>query len=144
MLTKFNEGMTISLPDKLEFEEIKKFITLFDLDNRALDSEQFLIAKSNNKLCGFLRMRTHHDCQELSSLGIIESERGKGIGLTLLKKQIELSTKPLFLVCIIPEYFEPLGFQIVSSYPDAIMDKLNYCKNDLAVPEPYVVMQHFK
>lgn len=136
--------MTITLPDKIEFEEVKKHISIFDLDNRALEPEQFLIAKSNNKLCGFLRMRTHHDCQELSSLGIIESERGKGIGNTLLKKQIEISTKPLFLVCTIPEYFEPLGFQIVSSYPDAIKDKLNYCINDLAVPEPYVVMQYFK
>ena len=60
------------------------------------------------------------------------------LGLLIL---ILKSSKPLFLVCIIPEFFTPFGFEIVPEYPEAMQEKLNYCTSELVVPETYVVMK---
>jgi len=123
-----------------DFDFIKQHIQLFDLDNRDLQVQQFLVAKLHNDIVGFGRIRKHKGCDEFCSLGIIEDYRHQGIAKTLTLTSIEISTQPIYLVCIIPEFFEPLGFTIVTEYPPEILDKLNYCISELTVPEPYVVM----
>ena len=54
---------------------------------------------------------------------------------------IEKTNQTIYLVCIIPEYFENFGFTICNSYPEEINDKLKYCTESLVVPEKYVVMR---
>jgi N-acetylglutamate synthase-like GNAT family acetyltransferase len=112
------------------------------LDDRSLEREQFLVAKHQEEILGFGRIRKHKGCDEFCSLGVIESKRFKGIAKALILARIEISTQPIFLVCIIPEFFESLGFAIVSDYPNEMQDKLNYCVSELTVPEPYVVMKY--
>ncbi len=137
--------MTISNPNSIEFNFIKDHICKFELDNRELQMEQFLIAKNrDNEILAFGRIRVHKDCDELCSLGVIESERLKGIGHLLSNNLIKNSQQPLYLVCIIPQFFEPLGFKIVSNFPKELLEKLNYCTGELVVPEKYVVMKYFK
>ncbi len=128
----------------LQFEEIKKYISLFELDSRQLSAEQFLVAVKNNRLIGFGRIREYENCSELCSLGVIEPERNKGVGKALTQELIKKARKKLFLVCIIPEYFEKLGFEITYNYPNPIADKLNYCRNSLPVEENYVAMELIK
>ena len=127
-----------------EFEFIKQHIQLFELDNRELQSEEFLVASYQNSVVGFGRIRSYESCNELCSLGIIETERLKGIGKQLVFELIKKSSNPLFLVCIIPDFFVPLGFEIVSEYPTELQNKLNYCTSELCVPENYVVMKYTK
>lgn len=105
---------------------------------------QFLVAKHNNELLGFGRIRKHKGCDEFCSLGVLESKRFKGIAKELILARIKIATQPIYLVCIIPEYFESLGFVIVNEYPPEIADKLNYCTSELLVPETYVVMKYQK
>ena len=69
--------------------------------------------------------------------------RRNNIGKQIVVEIIKSSNQPLYLVCIIPEYFIPFGFKIVSNYPDEIQNKLDYCNEALAVPENYVAMKHF-
>ena len=126
-----------------DFETIKFLIQQFDLDNRNLELNQFLVAKQNNLLLGFGRIRKHNGCDEFCSLGVVEEKRYNGIAKLLIEARIEIATQPIYLVCIQPEYFEKLGFVIVNDYPPEIEDKLNYCTNELVVPENYVVM-HYK
>jgi len=116
-------------------------IQRFELDDRELDYQQFLVAKENDELLGFGRIRQRDDCFELCSLGVTEPMRLKGIGKQLVKALILKSSNPLFLVCIIPEFFTPFGFDVVSEYPEAMQEKLNYCTSELVVPETYVVMK---
>ena len=104
--------------------------------------EDFLIALSNDELVGFGRIRDRENCYELCSLGVIEPERFKGVGKQLVQSLIKQSGKPLYLVCIIPEYFKPFGFVVVEEYPDAMKEKLHYCTSELVVPEKYVVMKY--
>jgi N-acetylglutamate synthase-like GNAT family acetyltransferase len=127
-----------------DFEKIKAYISLFELDNRDLDYRQFLVYKKGNNLLGFGRIRNYSNCDELCSLGVIEAERNKGIGKQLVKALIQKATSNLFLVCIIPQYFEGLNFKVTNQYPKDILEKLNYCTNSLVVEEDYVAMKWSK
>lgn len=134
-------NLIIAPTDKNDFDEIVQYISQFELDNRALEPDQFLVAKHQNVLVGFGRIRSYADCEELCSLGVIENERLKGIGKELAKALVKKARKPLYLVCIIPEFFEPHGFKITKNYPIELQDKLSYCTNELVVKETYVVMK---
>jgi hypothetical protein len=79
----------------------------------------------------------------MCSLGIITKERNKGIAKLLVQHLIDVSTQPLYLVCIIPEFFTPFNFKIVTEYPPELQNKLEYCIHDLVVEEEYVVMKYF-
>ncbi len=124
-----------------DFLLVKKFINEFALDNTNLKREQFLLAKFNNELVGFVRQKNYSGCSELCSLGVIESYRLKGVGSKLVKAIIHQCKNPLYLVAIIPKFFTPFGFNEIADYPNEILNKLQYCQNSLGVPEPYVVMK---
>ncbi len=107
-----------------------------------MQNNQFLVAKENGELFGFGRIRTHLSCSELCSLGVTEPKRMQGIGKQLVKQLILKANQPIYLVCIIPEFFIPFGFQVVSEYPEDMEEKLQYCTSELIVPEKYVVMKY--
>ncbi len=134
--------MLISVPTENEFTGILEYIHQFELDNRDLKREQFLVAKEEEELLGFGRIRRHKGCDEFCSLGVIESKRRIGIATALIQARLNISTQPVFLVCIIPEFFEPMGFKAVDEYPPEMQDKLDYCTSELIVPEDYVVMKY--
>ena len=123
------------------FEQVKSKIDEFELDNRELKAEEFLVIKNREGLLGFGRVREHADFSEMCSMGIIEAKRFSGLGKQLAQALIEKATQPLYLVCIIPEYFETLGFSICKDFPIALQDKLDYCTHSLPVDEKYVVMR---
>jgi N-acetylglutamate synthase-like GNAT family acetyltransferase len=127
-----------------DFDLIKKYIAKFELDNRDLRMEQFTVAKQNDSLLGFARIRSHNGCDEFCSLGVIEQKRHNGIAKLLTLNGIKISTQALYLVTIIPEFFETLGYKEVNSYPTELQDKLDYCNSELSVPEKYVVMKYQK
>jgi N-acetylglutamate synthase-like GNAT family acetyltransferase len=127
-----------------DFEKIKTYIEAFELDNRALHYQQFLVAKESDTLLGFVRIRKHRSCDEFCSLGVIETKRFHGIAKELVMALIKNATQPIYLACIIPEFFEKLGFTIVDEFPAEMADKLHYCISELLVPEKYVVMKYQK
>lgn len=141
MNTEISSKLLISNCTTQQFEEVKKYISLFELDNRELKAEEFLVASINNSLVGFGRIREFENCSELCSLGVIEPERYKGIGSSLTKQLIKKAKNKLYLVCIIPDFFKPIGFEICVQFPAELKDKLNYCNQNLPVSETYVVMQ---
>jgi N-acetylglutamate synthase-like GNAT family acetyltransferase len=118
-------------------------VLTFELDDRELNYSEFLVAKLNNNIVGFGRIRNYESSCELCSLGVIKPNRLQGIGNAIVKELILRATKPLYLVCIIPDFFKPHGFTIAINYPMELENKLNYCASHLFVPERYVVMKHF-
>lgn len=122
------------------FEEVRQYIQTFELDNRRLRPEDFLIALMDDTLVGFGRVREYGDCSELCSLGVTEPHRCKGIGSMLVRALVQKAQQPLYLVCIIPSFFEPHGFATCAHYPATMQQKLDYCNSALPVAEPYVVM----
>lgn len=131
-------------PSQKEFRKICLLINEFELDNRDLKKEQFTVAIHEGELVGFGRLREHADCYELCSLGVIPSFRKKGIGKAIVNRLIEpdsyRGSKNIYLVCIIPEYFKPFGFQSVKKCPASVKDKIEYCTSELKVPEKYLAM----
>lgn len=136
------EKLHISQPNSEDFLEIKQHILAFELDNRSLQKEEFLVAKQKQQILGFGRIREYEDCYELCSLGVIEPERNKGIGKQLTQALIQKAKQPLYLVCIIPDFFKPFNFRETKAYPSVLADKLQYCVSELVVPETYVVMKY--
>lgn len=135
---------SLQKPTEKQFIEICEFIKEFELDNRDLRKEQFIVAVNNTNVLGFGRLRQHTDCMELCSLGVVTPHRRKGIGKAIVNQLIKNTANTIFLVCIIPDFFTPLGFRIVEAYPSSIKDKLNYCTQELVVPETYVAMLYSK
>jgi N-acetylglutamate synthase-like GNAT family acetyltransferase len=134
-------NVNISACTEIEFPLIKELIAEFCLDDNDLQSSQFLVAKYDDKIVGFGRLRQYPTCSELCSLGVIEDKRLKGVGRQLTLALIKKATFPLYLVAIIPDFFTRFGFTEISDFPSEIGTKLNYCKESLSVPEPYVVMK---
>jgi N-acetylglutamate synthase-like GNAT family acetyltransferase len=124
-----------------DFELVKKLIQEFELDDRQLRQDEFLVMTKNNELIGFGRVREHEGLSEMCSTGITPPFRNKGYGVRLLKALEQKAKQPVYLVCVIPLYFEKLGFEICHHYPAQMEDKLNYCINGLPVNETYVVMK---
>ncbi len=124
-----------------EFEQVKHFITAFELDDRVLKQEEFLVIKNSEGLLGFGRVREFDGFSEMCSLGIITHKRSNGLGRLLTQAMIHKAKHHIYLVCIIPHYFESFGFKVCDTYPAQIQDKLNYCTDSLVVPEDYVVME---
>ena len=131
----------IRIPSHEEFQQICKYISEFELDDRELKQEEFIAAFRNTELVGFGRLRKHSDSTELCSLGVVTPHRRQGIGKALVKALIEKSVSEIYLVCIIPEFFIPFGFAVVAKFPTAIQEKLNYCTDCLVVPEKYVALK---
>ena len=127
-------------PDDREFEQISHYIQEFELDNRNLQKEQFITALHTGMIVGFGRLKRHSDCMELCSLGVIPSHRKKGIGKAVVAELIKQCALPVYLVCIIPDFFTPFGFKKVTNYPISIKNKLIYCTHELVVPEKYFPM----
>ena len=127
-------------PENL-FGKVQSYISNFELDDRALQLKEFLVLAKNDTLFAFGRLRHHQHCDEICSVGVIEEARHIGLASKLIKALIEQAKQPLYLVSIIPAFFESLGFEICNEYPQEIAEKLNYCTCSLEVPEPYVVMR---
>ncbi|GIV26360.1 MAG: hypothetical protein KatS3mg027_0174 [Bacteroidia bacterium] len=129
------------------FEQVKAGIEAMWLDNRCLEYKQFLVAiHSNNDVLGFGRIREYPDCSEICSVGVFEAYRNQGIGKSIVKKLIEeflkRNDKPIYVITVIPKFFEKLNFKVINEpFPKAIQEKLDYCIQDLPVPEAYVVMR---
>ncbi|GAB4207093.1 MAG: GNAT family N-acetyltransferase [Bacteroidia bacterium] len=143
------EDIVIKPCDDKDFDEVKEYVREMCLDDREMKHYQFLVAKKDEEILGFGRLREYEDSVELCSLGVIEKYRGKGIGKKLVWSLIDnfyqksdFNRKNLYVVTIIPEYFLKFGFRMVEdNCPLSIMKKYEYCTNVLSVPEKYVVMR---
>jgi amino-acid N-acetyltransferase len=132
--------MIFKNPSDKEFSEVCTLIKAYELDNRHLRKEEFTIALNNNQIIAFGRLRKHSDCAELCSIGVLKTDRNKGMGSALVKHIIQNSTLPIYVVCIIPEFFTRFGFKLTTNYPQSIAEKINYCTHELSVPQAYVAM----
>jgi N-acetylglutamate synthase-like GNAT family acetyltransferase len=132
---------TLHICDEVLFENVKNYIREFELDDRLMEKEQFLTLSKNSELLAFGRIRSHKGFSEICSVGVLEEVRHKGLAKRIVAALIESCGQPLYLVCIIPSFFEPFGFAPCKTFPPEIQEKLDYCTANLIVPEDYVVMR---
>jgi N-acetylglutamate synthase-like GNAT family acetyltransferase len=127
-------------------KRIRLKISEFELDDAGFEIPQFLVAEKDERIVGIGRIREHAECSEAATLGVDNDKRLKGVGAKLFGAMVEKAKQQhaLYLVCVIPEFFFPFGFEIVEDYPYPMKDKLMRCETQLAVPEKYVVMKKLR
>lgn len=109
-------------------EKVKQLAMSFDLDCEDFSIHQFYVAKSNTEIVGFGRLRKYSSCTEVATVGVIPEERYKGIGTAIVNELIKSGPKELFVTCVIPHFFERIGFETVKHYPEVLRKKVNFCK----------------
>lgn len=134
-VTTFN----ITNPTTDDWINIRHLIKDYKLDDNDLSIDQFIVCKAGQQLLAFGRIKKHSDCDELSSLGVLTTYRNKSIGKTMVHELIKLTTKNIFIVTVIPDYFTKLGFEKVSQYPESMIAKQNVCKDICGCNSPTVM-----
>jgi N-acetylglutamate synthase-like GNAT family acetyltransferase len=132
----------IHQPTESEFEQVKKYARQFDLDDENMEMSQFKVLLANNKLAAFGRMKVHKDGIELCTVGVVEEFRGKKLGQALVRDFIKSTKQDIYLVTVIPDFFNKMGFKEVKEYPASIKEKSEMCGTKHHVDETYVVMKH--
>ena len=124
-----------------DFKRVGELIQEFELDNRNLTPEQFLVIKHDSEIIAFGRVLEHDSCSEICSLGVINNKRNQGLAKNMMMALIQKATKPIYIVSILPKYFVAMGFQMCEDFPEIIQSKLNYCTGSLPVDEKYMAMK---
>ncbi|MGE0569329.1 MAG: GNAT family N-acetyltransferase [Bacteroidia bacterium] len=127
--------------EKEDLSHLIDLLNQLELDSRNILLHEFILAKKQNQIIGFIRLKKHSECYELCSLGVVEPERYKYVATKLVNALLKKNKQPLYLVCIIPEFFKRFNFNIVTKFPQEMNDKLEYCINSLPVEEQYVAMK---
>ncbi len=128
-------------PNAGEFEEVKKWVEDFWLDDESMDSARFRVLVDSNKVIAFGRLRENIDATELCTLGVVKEFRGKGLGRLMVECLLKEAKQDIYVVTVIPAFFSKLGFEFVENYPASMQKKVNLCTTDYHVGEIYRVMK---
>jgi len=134
--------MKIRQASHFDFPEIIEILEEFNLDMEELEPSQFVVCEFNESIVGVGRLRNSNETLELSSLGVLEDHRNKGIGKQIIHFLMNSApSTPIFVVTEIPDYFSKHGFVICDQYPESVSKKLQRCLSELNCSNP-VVMKH--
>jgi len=116
-------------PNDAELIHIKSFLKEYGLDDSGISKEQFKILLYNNEIAAFGRLKKHNDCIELCSVGVVKEYRGKGLGEAIVKNLLSEVKQDVYLVTVIPGFFNKMGFKEIKEYPISLKYKSeNFCE----------------
>ena len=121
----------ISTASESDFAEIIQLATRFDLDTEGVEWGQFMVAKQDTSIIGFGRLRFYsgsEQCMEVATVGVVPEERNKGVGSAIVNELIRKGPHEIYVTCVIPAFFEKLGFKTVKQYPSVLQKKVDFCK----------------
>lgn len=112
--------------DDLPF--IQEQVQRFKLDPERLEAGQFIVAREAGQIVAFGRVKPYPGgVYELGSVGVLESERGKGWGDRVVRELIRrFPTDEVFITTDLAAYFERFGFRRMDpgQAPQPLLDKL--------------------
>src|SRR5262245_58255006 len=106
---------------------IREHVQRFRLDGEHLAAEQFIVAREGGRLVAFGRVKPYGGgVFELGTVGVMESERGKGWGDRVVHELIRrFPNREVWITTDLTAYFERFGFRKVDSgVPAPLVDKL--------------------
>lgn len=131
---KYLTAEPFMMPDVIELLEE------MGLDSEDLVPDEFVVATENDSIIACGRVLQHEDALELASIGVVESERGKGIGSEVVRQLLGLYPgEQIYTVTDIPLFFQRFGLSVVTDYPESIAGKLQRCKEELQCENPVVL-----
>ncbi len=106
---------------------IREHVLRFRLDGENLAADQLIVAREGGRLVAFGRVKPYGGgVFELGTVGVLESERGKGWGDRVVRELIRrFPTREVYLTTDLTAYFERFGFRrMESGVPAPLADKL--------------------
>ena len=117
------KGITVGKSRKNEHEAIKKITEehAAELSATDLDLKSFLVARKDDAIIGFVRLRTHEGAvRELTSLWVSDDHRGDKLGQFIARSLLRTIKKGKIYVRAFPElesYYADTGFRHVIKWP---------------------------
>jgi N-acetylglutamate synthase-like GNAT family acetyltransferase len=105
--------------------EIESCVRRFRLDDERLAAEQFVVVRDGARLVAFGRIKPYTDVSELGSVGVLETERGRGLGSLVVRELIRrFPTRDVYITTDLPEWFARFGFVRIEDPPPELEAKL--------------------
>ena len=93
----------------------------FHLDDEDLAAEQFVVARER----AFGRIKPYSRVHELGSVGVLEAERGRGLGELIVRELVRrFPTREVYITTDLPAYFARFGFRRIEDPPPEIAAKI--------------------
>jgi len=105
---------------------IRECVRRFRLDSEALEAEQFITVRQGDEIIAFGRIKPYGgDVYELGCVGVVEGQRGRGLGRLVVQELIErFPTDAVYITTDLTEYFEKLGFTRTNTLPRPLAEKI--------------------
>jgi len=111
-----------------DLSAIREHVLRFKLDGEHLAADQLIVAREEGRLVAFGRVKPYGGgVFELGTVGVLESERGKGWGDRVVRELIRrFPTREVYITTDLTAYFERFGFQRMKpeEVPAPLADKL--------------------
>lgn len=112
---------------------IRRLVLSAKLDPTQIRWSQFWIIESEGRIVACGQLRSFPGAQELGSLVVAPTWRGRGLGTYLVKHLIEQATQPLYLECLgirLAHFYTRFGFVPVSwqQLPRPLKSKFGFSK----------------
>ena len=125
------DGCSLRAATATDMWAIRRLVLFAMLDPSQLQWQQFWVIDRRGKIVACTQLRSFPDAQELGSLAVARSWRGRGLGTALALHVIERATRPLYLECLGPrlvEFYARLGFSPVAlaELPDSLKVKFAF------------------
>ena len=104
---------------------IAECVRRFRLDHEDLRVEQFTVARESGRLVAFGRIKPYGSVHELGCVGVLEAERGRGIGALVVRELVRrFPAREVYITTDLPTYFARLGFVAIDDPPPEIRGKI--------------------
>ena len=104
---------------------IAESVRRFRLDDEDLAAEQFVVVRERGRLVAFGRIKPYGRVYELGSVGVVEAERGRGLGGLIVRELVRrFPTREVYITTDLPAYFARFGFCRIDDPPPEIAAKI--------------------
>jgi len=104
---------------------IAECVRRFRLDDEDLAAEQFVVARERGRLVAFGRIKPYGRVWELGSVGVLEAERGRGLGALVVRELVRrFPARQVYITTDLPAYFARFGFRTIDDPPPEIAAKI--------------------
>jgi N-acetylglutamate synthase-like GNAT family acetyltransferase len=116
---------TIAPATPPDLELIAACVRRFRLDDEDLRPEQFVVVREGARVVAFGRIKPYGRVHELGSVGVVEEERGHGLGALVVRELIRrFPTPEVYITTDLPGYFARFGFSRLADPPPEIAAKI--------------------
>ena len=109
----------------VDLAAIVECVRRFRLDDEDMAAEQFIVARKRGRLVAFGRIKPYGRVWELGSVGVLEAERGRGLGALVVRELVRrFPARQVYITTDLPAYFARFGFRRIDDPPPEIAAKI--------------------